>query len=39
MTERELYLQSINWILDKLDVNFIATPPVILIVKALIILR
>ena len=25
MTERELYLQSINWILDKLDVNFIAT--------------
>lgn len=25
MPERELYLQSINWILDKLDVNFIAT--------------
>ena len=25
MTERELYLQSINWILDKLDVNPIAT--------------
>ena len=25
MAERESYLQSINWILDKLDVNFIAT--------------